>query len=62
MLSCLQATKELGYELFSFEELIQMGKDKPAEPIPPKPEDLCTIMYTSGGQTHPDTDCTMSLL
>jgi long-chain acyl-CoA synthetase len=32
----------------SFDELMAKGKAAPAEPVPPKPEDLCTIMYTSG--------------
>lgn len=30
-----------------------MGEEKPAEPVPPKPEDLCTIMYTSGTTGDP---------
>ena len=32
----------------SFDELLALGAAKPAEPVPPKPDDLCTIMYTSG--------------
>ena len=44
----LQAVKDKGYSLFSFDELKKLGAAKPVEPVPPSPEDLCTIMYTSG--------------
>lgn len=39
--------------ILSFEELRQLGQDNPAEPVPPKPEDLCCIMYTSGSTGTP---------
>jgi long-subunit acyl-CoA synthetase (AMP-forming) len=29
------------------------GKDKPAQPCPPQPNDTCTIMYTSGTSGKP---------
>ncbi len=35
--------------MYSLDELIKLGTEKPAEPVAPKPDDLCTIMYTSGG-------------
>ncbi|KXT07689.1 hypothetical protein AC578_10241 [Pseudocercospora eumusae] len=37
----------------SFSEFIQLGKDNKVEPTPPKPEDLCCIMYTSGSTGAP---------
>lgn len=39
--------------ILSFEELRQLGHDNPVEPVPPKPEDLCCIMYTSGSTGTP---------
>ncbi|KAK4554520.1 long-chain fatty acid-CoA ligase [Recurvomyces mirabilis] len=37
----------------SFSELIKMGEENMVEPVPPKPEDLCCIMYTSGSTGAP---------
>lgn len=37
----------------SFSEFIEMGKANKVEPTPPKPEDLCCIMYTSGSTGTP---------
>lgn len=39
--------------VMSFEELRELGKANPVEPVPPKPEDLCCIMYTSGSTGTP---------
>jgi long-chain acyl-CoA synthetase len=39
--------------ILSIEELRQMGKANPVDPVPPKPEDLCCIMYTSGSTGTP---------
>jgi len=39
--------------ILSFEELRKLGEDNPVEPVPPKPEDLCCIMYTSGSTGPP---------
>jgi long-chain acyl-CoA synthetase len=44
---------ELGYQLYSIEELKKIGADTPAEPCPPTEEDICTIMYTSGTTGDP---------
>jgi len=44
----LQAVKDKGYTLYSFDELMKLGAEKPAKPVPPKPDDISTIMYTSG--------------
>lgn len=37
----------------SFDELVQLGKDNPVDVVPPKPEDLCCVMYTSGSTGAP---------
>ncbi|EKG10066.1 AMP-dependent synthetase/ligase [Macrophomina phaseolina MS6] len=37
----------------SFTELRRLGEDSPIEPSPPKPDDLCCIMYTSGSTGTP---------
>ncbi|KAJ4363144.1 long-chain fatty acid-CoA ligase [Neocucurbitaria cava] len=40
-------------KVISFEELVKLGEENPAEPIPPKAEDLACIMYTSGSTGTP---------
>ncbi|KAF1982650.1 acetyl-CoA synthetase-like protein [Aulographum hederae CBS 113979] len=37
----------------SFDELVKSGQENPVDPVPPKPEDLCCIMYTSGSTGPP---------
>eukprot|EP00218_Dolichomastix_sp_CCMP3274_P007847 CAMPEP_0170141298 /NCGR_PEP_ID=MMETSP0033_2-20121228/6905_1 /TAXON_ID=195969 /ORGANISM="Dolichomastix tenuilepis, Strain CCMP3274" /LENGTH=649 /DNA_ID=CAMNT_0010377555 /DNA_START=6 /DNA_END=1955 /DNA_ORIENTATION=- len=39
--------------VMSFDEALEAGAKKPAEANPPSPEDLCTIMYTSGTTGEP---------
>jgi long-chain acyl-CoA synthetase len=39
--------------ILSFEELRKLGEDNPVDPVPPSPEDLCCIMYTSGSTGPP---------
>lgn len=39
---------ELNIKIFSLNEIIEVGKQELKEPVPPKPDDLCTICYTSG--------------
>lgn len=39
--------------VMSFEELRKLGEDNPIDTVPPKPEDLCCIMYTSGSTGTP---------
>ncbi len=50
---CPQSAKGLGYKVLSFDELKALGAASPVPPHPPKPEDLCTIMYTSGTTGDP---------
>ena len=40
-------------EVLSFEELRKLGQSNPVDPVPPNPEDLCCIMYTSGSTGPP---------
>nr|KMM69397.1 long-chain-fatty-acid-CoA ligase 1 [Coccidioides posadasii RMSCC 3488] len=39
--------------VMSFEELRKLGEENPVDPVPPSPEDLCCIMYTSGSTGPP---------
>lgn len=51
----LDKLKEANAELkiISFDELVKSGKDNPVDPVPPSPEDLACIMYTSGSTGPP---------
>ncbi|KAF3767740.1 acetyl-CoA synthetase-like protein [Cryphonectria parasitica EP155] len=40
-------------KVLSFEDLRKSGEENPVDPVPPKPEDLCCIMYTSGSTGTP---------
>lgn len=42
-----------GIPLYSFEEFMAEGRKELKPPVPPAPEDLCTIMYTSGTTGSP---------
>ncbi|KAJ5172566.1 Long-chain-fatty-acid--CoA ligase 1 [Penicillium capsulatum] len=39
--------------VLSIEDLRKSGEENPVDPVPPKPEDLCCIMYTSGSTGPP---------
>jgi long-chain acyl-CoA synthetase len=39
--------------IMSFEELRKLGEDNPVDAVPPKPTDLCCVMYTSGSTGTP---------
>ncbi|RMZ77029.1 hypothetical protein DV738_g4553, partial [Chaetothyriales sp. CBS 135597] len=51
----LQKLKEArpSLKIVSFDELVKAGEDNPVEPVPPSPEDLACIMYTSGSTGPP---------
>ncbi|MEW5303069.1 MAG: hypothetical protein WDW36_005797 [Sanguina aurantia] len=49
----VEAIKGLGYSVHSWAELAALGRETPVFPEPPAPEDLCTIMYTSGTTGDP---------
>ena len=49
----LQAVADLGIVLKSFDEMLAAGAAKPVEPVQASPDDLCTIMYTSGTTGDP---------
>lgn len=39
--------------VYSFDELQNLGESNPVDPVPPRPDDLCSIMYTSGSTGTP---------
>jgi long-chain acyl-CoA synthetase len=47
---CVVQAAELGVKVLTFEEVEKIGRELPfrSELLPPKPEDLATICYTSG--------------
>lgn len=49
----LEAVSSGGHKVLSFDDLRKLGRDAPVTPSPPAPEDLCTIMYTSGTTGDP---------
>ncbi|CAF1874369.1 hypothetical protein Bca4012_034689 [Brassica carinata] len=44
---------EVGVKTYSWLDFLQMGCGKPEETTPPKPFNICTIMYTSGTSGDP---------
>ncbi|KAF2705647.1 acetyl-CoA synthetase-like protein [Pleomassaria siparia CBS 279.74] len=40
-------------KVMSFDQLLKLGQENPAEPVPPKADDLACIMYTSGSTGTP---------
>lgn len=53
--SRIESLKAIRPELsiYSFEEFLKLGEEHPSEHNPPKPEDVCLIMYTSGTTGNP---------
>jgi long-chain acyl-CoA synthetase len=51
-LAKLKATHER-LKVVSWDELMELGKNNPVEPVLPDKEDLCCIMYTSGSTGTP---------
>ena len=45
-------------KLYAWDEFLAMGERKPAEPVPPKADDIATIMYTSGTTGAPEPERT----
>ncbi|KAF3777659.1 Long chain acyl-CoA synthetase 1 [Nymphaea thermarum] len=43
----------MGIPVHSWDEFLMMGKENSVEISPPKPHDICTIMYTSGTSGEP---------
>lgn len=39
--------------ILSIEDLRKLGEENPVDPVPPTPDDLCCIMYTSGSTGPP---------
>ncbi|KXZ49465.1 hypothetical protein GPECTOR_21g691 [Gonium pectorale] len=51
--AAVKTATELGYTVHSLSALMELGAKQPAEAVAPKPDDLCTIMYTSGTTGDP---------
>nr|AOE43316.1 fcsA [Synstelium polycarpum] len=49
----LNKLKESNINFFTLTQLEQMGAANPAPHTPPAPEDLCTLLYTSGSTGNP---------
>lgn len=49
----LQRAKNRGIEIHTFDEVEKLGAQRDHPEMPPKPEDLCTICYTSGTTGNP---------
>eukprot|EP00878_Enallax_costatus_P005018 GHUV01005278.1.p1 GENE.GHUV01005278.1~~GHUV01005278.1.p1 ORF type:complete len:528 (+),score=95.01 GHUV01005278.1:432-2015(+) len=49
----IETIRSAGVRLMSWDELLDFGAAHPHDAVPPKPEDLCTIMYTSGTTGNP---------
>ena len=49
----LQAAERAGIQAYTWQAFLDLGRKSPRPADPPKPEDLCTIMYTSGTTGDP---------
>lgn len=49
----LQRAKNRGIDIHTFEEVEKLGAQNDRPDLPPKPEDICTICYTSGTTGNP---------
>ena len=49
----MQAAKEAGIAAYTWQQFLDLGRKSPASARPPKPDDLCTVMYTSGTTGDP---------
>ncbi|CAI5473549.1 unnamed protein product, partial [Closterium sp. Yama58-4] len=48
-----KALTDMGIRGVTWDDFLKEGEAKPVEPCPSKPEDICTIMYTSGTTGEP---------
>lgn len=48
-----EKVKNMGKEIVTFEEVMKKGEENPQDHVPPTPEDIYTIMYTSGTTGNP---------
>ncbi|NXT47878.1 ACSL5 ligase, partial [Pluvianellus socialis] len=44
---------KVGVEILALHEVEEMGRNDTREPVPPKPEDLCVVCFTSGTTGNP---------
>ncbi|NXP07896.1 ACSL5 ligase, partial [Thinocorus orbignyianus] len=44
---------KVGVEILSLQEVEELGRNNIREPVPPKPEDLCIVCFTSGTTGNP---------
>ncbi|GJM94499.1 hypothetical protein PR202_ga11146 [Eleusine coracana subsp. coracana] len=49
----IREADQIGMKMYSWNDFLKLGKDNPAQPCPPKADDTCTIMYTSGTSGQP---------
>ena len=56
MRCCVQAAKEAGITAYTWQQFLDLGRKSPASARPPKPDDLCTVMYTSGTTGDPKVE------
>nr|XP_015197607.1 PREDICTED: long-chain-fatty-acid--CoA ligase 1-like isoform X2 [Lepisosteus oculatus] len=49
----LERAKKCGIEILQFSELMELGRQNLREPVPPKPEDLAVVCFTSGTTGKP---------
>ena len=52
-INIVQEATSLGIKVYSFVDFLAIGRAHPAEALPPKTDDICTIMYTSGTTGQP---------
>lgn len=49
----IETAQSLDIRVFEFQEFAKVGSANPSPAVPPSPQDLCTIMYTSGTTDTP---------
>ncbi|NWJ01555.1 ACSL1 ligase, partial [Crypturellus undulatus] len=52
-LDLVERGKKCGVEIFSMREIVELGRAHRQKPMPPKPEDLAVICFTSGTTGNP---------